>query len=144
MRKREARRDGSVPAPAGPWNPRALAATPGVAAVTPPVVDDSNAPGAYLLTVIPATAPQDQATTDLVGDLRDEVIPSAVAGTELEAHVTGVVAANIDLADFVARRAVIFVGAVLALSFLLLMMVFRSLLVPLKAVIMNVISRGVR
>jgi len=118
----------------------ALAATPGVAEVTPAVPDDPDAPGAFLLSVVPATAPQDEATTDLVTHLRDEVVPATVDGTGLDVDITGSVAANIDLTDFLAQRVLVFFGVVLALSFVLLMAVFRSLLVPLKAVVMNALA----
>ena len=118
----------------------ALAGTPGVAAVTPAAPDDPEAPGAYVMTVIPATAPQDEATDTLVTGLRDDVIPAAVAGTGLEVDVTGSAAANIDITDYMAERMFVVFGAVLTLSFVLLMVVFRSLLVPLKAVLMNLAS----
>jgi RND superfamily putative drug exporter len=121
---------------------RALAETPGVAAVTPAYPNRPGAPEAYLINVVPTTAPQDAATTELVTTLRDDVIPAAIAGTALDVKVTGTAAANIDFTDFLARRTFVFFGAVLALSFLLLMIVFRSLLVPLKAVVMNVLSIG--
>jgi RND superfamily putative drug exporter len=118
----------------------ALAATPGVAEVSPALADDAAAPAAFMLTVVPTTAPQDEATTDLVAHLRDDVVPAAVAGTGLDVDITGAVAANIDLTDFLAQRVLVFFGVVLALSFVLLMAVFRSLLVPLKAVVMNALS----
>jgi putative drug exporter of the RND superfamily len=118
----------------------ALAATPGVAEVTPAAPDDPDAPGAFVLSVIPATAPQDEATTDLVNRLRDEVVPAAVDGTTLDVNVTGAAAADVDLTDFLARRVLVFFGVVLSLSFVLLMAVFRSLLVPLKAVVMNALT----
>ena len=121
---------------------RALAETPGVAAVTPAFPNDPDAPEAYLFNLVPTTAPQDAATTELVTTLRDDVIPAAIAGTSLDVKVTGTAAANIDFTDFLAGRTFVFFGAVLALSFLLLMIVFRSLLVPLKAVVMNVLSIG--
>ena len=119
---------------------QALAETPGVAAVTPVFPNRPASPDAYLVTVFPTTAPQDEATSRLVTTLRDDVIPAATAGTALDVKVTGTAAANIDFTDFLARRTFAFFAAVLALSFLLLMMVFRSLLVPLKAVIMNLLS----
>jgi putative drug exporter of the RND superfamily len=121
---------------------RALAETPGVAAVTPAYPNRPAAPEAYLINLVPTTAPQDEATTELVTTLRDDVIPAAIAGTALDVKVTGTAAANIDFTDFLARRTFVFFGAVLALSFLLLMIAFRSLLVPLKAVVMNVLSIG--
>ena len=119
---------------------RALAETPGVAAVTAAFPNRPAAPEAYLFNLVPTTAPQDAATTELVEGLRNDVIPAAIAGTTLDVKVTGTAAANIDFTDFLARRTFVFFGAVLALSFLLLMVVFRSLLVPLKAVVMNVLS----
>jgi putative drug exporter of the RND superfamily len=119
---------------------RTLTGTPGVATVTPPVPDDAATPGAYMMTLVPTTAPQEAATTDLVADLRDDVVPAAVAGTGLDVDVTGLAATNIDTTDHLAGRMLVFFAAVLALSFVLLTIVFRSLLVPLKAVGMNVLS----
>jgi RND superfamily putative drug exporter len=119
---------------------QALARTPGVAAVSEPLPNDPRAPEAFLMTVIPTTAPQAEATSDLVTRLRDDVIPAAVTGAELDVKVTGTTAANIDLTNFLGRRVLLFFGVVLSLSFVLLLMVFRSLLVPLKAVIMNVLT----
>jgi putative drug exporter of the RND superfamily len=123
----------------------AIAATPGVASTTPPVPSDfedpANAP-AFLIQVIPESSPQDEETAELVATLREDVIPMAVEGTDLDVSVTGSVAANIDFTDYLSGRILIFFGAVLTLSFLLLMAVFRSLLVPLKAVVMNLLSIG--
>jgi putative drug exporter of the RND superfamily len=122
----------------------ALAATPGVASVSEPVPDDASTPGAYLMTVVPTTAPQDEATTDLVTSLRQDVIPGAVGdgadGAGLDVHVTGSAAANIDVTTYLADRMPAFFAAVLGVSFLTLMLVFRSVLVPLKAVAMNIMS----
>ncbi len=119
---------------------QALAATDGVAAVSPPIPNDPQAPDAFLMNLVPTTSPQAEETAELVTTLREEVVPTAVQGTDLDVKVSGAAAANIDFTDFLATRVLIFFGAVLALSFVLLMMVFRSLLVPIKAVIMNVIS----
>jgi RND superfamily putative drug exporter len=119
---------------------RALADTPGVAAVNPAFPNRVGDPDAYLINLVPTTAPQDAASTELVTRLRDTVIPGAIAGTTLDVKVTGTAAANIDFTDFLERRIPVFFGAVLALSFLLLMAVFRSILVPLKAVVMNILS----
>ena len=116
-----------------------LASTPGVAAVSPPVADDPSDPEAYVMTLIPASAPQDEATTDLVRSLRDHAVPAAAAAG-LDVHVTGSAATNIDVTDYLAERMPLFFAAVLGMSFLLLMAVFRSVLVPLKAVLMNVLS----
>jgi RND superfamily putative drug exporter len=120
----------------------AIADTPGVAIAAPPLTDDETAPTAVLWRIIPETAPQDEATTELVQTLRDDVLPSATAGSDLDVLVTGQVATQIDFSDFLAGRLPLFFGVVLTLSFLLLMVVFRSLLVPLKAVIMNLLSIG--
>jgi RND superfamily putative drug exporter len=119
---------------------RAMAGTPGVAAVTEPVADDPASPGAFVMTLVPTTAPQAEATNDLVTRLRHDVIPAAVGGTGLDVDVTGAAAANIDLTNYLGRRVFVFFGAVLGLSFVLLLLVFRSLLVPAKAVLMNVLA----
>ena len=75
-------------------------------------------------------------------NLRREVVPSAVAGSTLDVNVTGTVASSIDFTSYLSGRAPLFVGAVLAFSFVLLMIVFRSIVVPIKAVIMNLLSIG--
>ncbi|MDX2381757.1 MAG: MMPL family transporter, partial [Acidimicrobiia bacterium] len=78
----------------------------------------------------------------LVRTLREDVVPTAVGDSGQEIYVTGSVAAQIDFSTYLSQRIPIFFAAVLSLSFILLMMVFRSLLVPLKAVIMNLLSIG--
>ena len=80
----------------------AIGETPGVAAATPPRVNVDG--DAALVTVIPETGPQDQATEDLVHTLRDDVIPDVTDGTGLEAHVGGVSATNIDANENVSSR----------------------------------------
>ena len=91
-----------------------------------------------LVIAYPTTAPQDEATTKLIKTLRNDVIPE----TGVQAKVGGFTAAGVDFADVIgSRMPLLFIG-VLSLSFLLLMAVFRSLLVPLKAVIMNLLSIG--
>ncbi len=119
----------------------ALSKTPGVAFVSP--IDPAAAAiGAVPITLIPTTGPQDQATFDLVHRLRNEVVPKATAGTPLTALVGGWTPAGVDFSDVMGGRLPAFIGAVLLLSFLLLMAVFRSVLVPLKAVVMNLLSIG--
>jgi RND superfamily putative drug exporter len=113
---------------------------PGVAFAVPPQVNDAGEVAFVLL--FPTTSPQAEATGDLVHRLRDDVAPAVTAGTGAEVLVGGAPAAAVDFADFQARYLPVFIGAVLVLSFLLLMAVFRSLLVPLKAVIMNLLSIG--
>ena len=126
-----------------------IAADPGVQNVSDPFPNnieqatgefDPAATEAVILRIIPTTSPQDAITETTVERLRDDLIAPAVEGTGIDANLTGAVPANIDFSDFLAGRIIVFFGAVLAVSFLLLMMVFRSLLVPLKAVIMNVLS----
>jgi RND superfamily putative drug exporter len=118
----------------------ALRKTPGVVMVS----DFQPSPNgeAAIATLIPTTGPQDKATDSLVHHIRDDVLPSAVAGTDLSIHVGGMTASGIDFSDMIGKRLPIFIGAVLLLSFLLLLMVFRSVLVPLKAVLMNLLSIG--
>jgi len=112
----------------------------GVAQVLGPIPSPDG--GALQMIVIPTTGPQQAETAELVRTLRAETIPAALGGAELEVFVTGSVASSIDFSDYLGARLPIFFAAVLGLSFLLLMMVFRSLLVPLKAVIMNLLSIG--
>ena len=120
----------------------AVAADPGVAFVSPPQLNDPGNPGAALWNVVATTGPQDEATTDLVARLRDRVLPAPERAAGIDVQVTGPVAVNVDFSRYLASRLPYLFGAVLALSFLLLMVVFRSLLVPLKAVIMNLLSVG--
>ncbi|HEY5663756.1 MAG TPA: MMPL family transporter [Ilumatobacter sp.] len=120
-----------------------IAADPGVDSVSEPFASKRSDPdggSAYIVRIIPTSSPQDEVTEDTVQRLRGSVIPPVVAGTGVVAHLTGSVPANIDFSDYLGGRIPLFYGAVLAVSFLLLMMVFRSLLVPLKAVIMNMLS----
>jgi RND superfamily putative drug exporter len=118
----------------------AVADDPGVAQVNPPFVSEDES--AIAAEVLPTTAPQDEETTDLVGHIRDDVIPPAEEGTGYDVAVSGAVAINADFAHYLSERLLYFLAAVLILSFLLLMVVFRSVLVPLKAVIMNLLSIG--
>ena len=92
--------------------------------------------------IYPTTSPQDAKTTDLVHSLREETIPELVEGTGAKVYLSGIVAGNVDFADVMSEKVPLFIGAVLVLSFLLLMAVFRSVLVALKAVIMNILSIG--
>jgi RND superfamily putative drug exporter len=91
-----------------------------------------------LVMAYPTTAPQDEETSNLVHALRNTVIPS----TGVEARVGGFTAASVDFSDYLGKRLPYLIGIVLLVSFLLLMAVFRSLLVPLKAVLMNLLSVG--
>jgi len=114
--------------------------TPGVAQALGPIPSETQ--DAVLIRVVPETGPQEAATADLVDTLRDEVLPTATEGSDVDILVTGSVASSTDFSSYLAKRLPIFFAAVLGLSFLLLMMVFRSVLVPLKAVLMNLLSIG--
>lgn len=117
-----------------------LAATDGVAQVSPPVPNEALTSAVIYL--YPESAPQDEATTELVHHLRDDVVPAATAGTDLDVDVGGITPIFTDFTDQVSQRLPLFFAVVIGLSFLLLMLVFRSLLVPLKAAIMNLLSIG--
>jgi putative drug exporter of the RND superfamily len=119
---------------------RELNQTEGVVFATEPIPNDSG--DAAIIQVQPTTSPQDKETAHLVNRLRDDVVPDAVAGTTADVKVGGATAAVVDFSRYTADRLPWFIAAVLVLSFLLLMVVFRSLLVPLKAVIMNLLSVG--
>ncbi len=117
-----------------------LGGVDGVANTTP-VIPAPNGEAA-MLQVLPTSAPQAEATTELVDRLRQQVIPTAEAGTDLTVLVGGGPAGVVDFAAFTADRLPVFIAVVLAVSFLVLMLVFRSVLVPLKAVLMNLLSIG--
>jgi RND superfamily putative drug exporter len=108
--------------------------------VTSPVLNDSA--DAALYTVTPAAAPESEATEDLVAALRTEIFPAGVEALGASAHVAGTTANFIDLADRISSRLPWFIGAVVAASFILLVVVFRSVLVPLKAAVLNLLSIG--
>jgi putative drug exporter of the RND superfamily len=110
----------------------------GVASVSPAIL---NAAGdTALVRLVATTSPQDKASEDLVDTLRNNSLPAAVVGTDLTVHVGGMVAANVDTTRGTFARLPLFFGGVLLVSFLLLMMVFRSVLVPAKAVVMNLLA----
>jgi len=115
---------------------------PGIAQVAGPIPNDRENPTAVLWQVIPDTAPQDEATTDLVHTLRSDVLPKIDQKLGTDVKITGPVAANIDFSDYLAARIWYFYGAVLLLSFLFLLVVFRSILVPASAVVMNLLAIG--
>jgi RND superfamily putative drug exporter len=117
-----------------------LETTIGVDSVTEPqVLGDSDL---ALINVFPDSAPQDEETTDLVHRLRNDRIPPVESETGMEVLTTGGPPGVVDFSDYIGERLPIFIGAVLALSFLLLLVVFHSIVVPLKAVLMNLLSIG--
>ena len=119
-----------------------LATTPGVVSVSPAVPNDVAAPTAVLWNLYPTGSPQSAEAADLVERLRGDVVPSVVGESGLDVKVPGSVAVNVDFSSYLADRLPVFFAVVLLLSFVLLMAVFRSLLVPLKAVLMNLLSIG--
>jgi RND superfamily putative drug exporter len=122
---------------------KALGDTRGVGAVTPPIPDKEL--DAAVIVVAPTTGPSDPETADLVTRLRTDVVPTALEGTAIhpdQVDVGGSTAEFIDITDRIRGRIVPFMAAVIAGSFLLLTMVFRSLVVPLKAAVMNLLSIG--
>jgi RND superfamily putative drug exporter len=102
----------------------------------------NSAEDAAVIVAVPPSAPDSEQTDALVRELRDELLPKTVAGTDANVYVGGSTAAFIDLSDRITDRLPLFIGAVVGLSFILLMMVFRSVFVPLKAAIMNLLSIG--
>ena len=123
---------------------RELAATfrgePGVEFVPEPVVNDAG--DAAIVTVIPTGSPQDEETRDLVNHLRDDVVPDTLGDSGLIAHIGGVTAALEDQSEHITGRMPQFLIGVVGLSFLLLLVAFRSPLISLKAAIMNLLSVG--
>jgi putative drug exporter of the RND superfamily len=111
-----------------------------VAQVSPPVPNASG--DTAVLQVTPRTGPADPDTEALVHDLRATTLPEALDGTGATAYVGGVTAIHIDLTDRASERLPWFILTVIGLSLLLLMMVFRSVWVPIKAAAMNVLSIG--
>jgi uncharacterized membrane protein YdfJ with MMPL/SSD domain len=118
----------------------ALESAPGVQSVAPPRV---NAAGTAAVFAIQATTrPADPRTADLVHRLRDTVIPDATRGEGITAYVGGVTAAYDDLATIISSRLPLVIAVVLALSFIVLLAAFRSVLVPLKAILCNLLAVG--
>ena len=117
-----------------------LANVSGVARVGPVVPSDDER--VAVIQVIPETSPQSTRTKALIDHLRDDVIPSELRGTGARVDVGGITAGGVDVTKTLSDRLPIFIGGVLGLSFLLLLAVFRSVLVPVKAVVMNLLSIG--
>ncbi|MGA5823907.1 MMPL family transporter [Kitasatospora sp. NPDC094028] len=117
---------------------QALTNLPGAAGTAPLQLSPDGA--VLFATVIPASAPQDRATTDLVNHLSDTVLPDAVAGTGAKTYVTGNTAAQVDFLDIVSRRLILIIAVVVGLAFLIILAVFRGLLVAVKAAVLNLLS----
>ena len=118
----------------------AVGADAGIDAVAPPEVNAEA--GVATLVAFPTTGPEDDATRDTLERLRADVIPPVLARSPARAHVGGQTAGFADVSDRVNDRLPLFIAAVILLSFLLLVLVFRSIVVPLKAALMNLLSIG--
>ena len=116
----------------------AMRTTAGVVDVSPANVNEAG--DTAVIAVTPSTAPQDQQTSQLVKHLRHDVIGPTLAGTGSVAYVGGATAAVIDIGARISQRMPIFFAIVIGLSFLLLMAVFRSVVIPIKAAVMNLLS----
>jgi RND superfamily putative drug exporter len=118
----------------------ALRNTPGIAFVAPTQFSQSGA--AAMIIAVPTTSPQAAKTQALVQTLRNKVFPAATAGTGVKALVGGETAGSVDASSYLSARLPWVIGAVILLSFLLLMAVFRSVLIPVKAAAVNLLSVG--
>ncbi len=117
-----------------------LAKANGVKSVSEPLVNKKGTAAVY--TLIPTTSPSDLKTEDLVSLLRDTTIPDATKGQGMTAFVGGTTAAYVDLADKITSKLPLVILVVAGLSFLVLLVGFRSILVPAQAAVMNLISVG--
>jgi RND superfamily putative drug exporter len=131
--------------PADGRGPRALAAigsalrsTPDVVSVSGPVLSADGATAVYQ--AFPSTSPQSQATSDLVGRLRHDQLPAVAQRTGARLLVGGATAAGIDFAHVLGGKLLLFIGLVVGLGGLLLLVVFRSIAIPLQAAAMNLLS----
>ncbi|HWK81434.1 MAG TPA: MMPL family transporter [Thermomicrobiales bacterium] len=116
----------------------ALTGTSGVAFASQPIPNQQG--DTAVIQVVPLTAPQDKATEDLINRLRDQVIPQATQGTDLQVYIGGSTATFADLASATSARLPLYIAIVAGLSILILMAVFRSVLIPIKAAIANLLS----
>jgi putative drug exporter of the RND superfamily len=113
---------------------------PGVMAVTSPKV--SPAGNAAVAVLYPSSAPQAEQTATLLGHLRTQVVPAAEAGRGLHVLIGGTTATQVDFSDGLAGRLPFFIAIVVVLAFILLMLVFRSLVIPAIASVVNLLSVG--
>lgn len=115
-----------------------LTKTHGVAHVTPPRTGPDGE--VLVTTVVPTTGPQSAGTAALFADLTDTAVPDALEGTGARGYLTGSTAGQIEFRDTVGERLPLIIGIVLVAAFLLLTVVFRSLVIPLKAVALNLLT----
>ncbi len=118
----------------------AMTGVSGVAAVAPAKFNPAG--DVVTISVYPTSSPQAYETTQLVSQLRDETIPPVESSTGMHVYVGGVTAGAVDFAAVLGKKLPLFIGVVVLLSALLLMIVFRSLVIPLQAAFMNLLSIG--
>jgi RND superfamily putative drug exporter len=116
----------------------ALRQTPGVASVAAPRLNSGHDTAA--IAVYPTTSPQSAATTSLVKHLRNDVLPPIAKATGTAVYVGGATATQVDFAHVLAGKLPLFIGLVVLISALLLLIVFRSLVIPVQAALMNLLS----
>ncbi|MEU7241409.1 MMPL family transporter [Streptomyces sparsogenes] len=116
--------------------PETLRGTEGVASVSR--AEPSTSGDTAVITVVPTTAPQSRATSDLVARLRHQVLPKAAESTSLQVYVGGLTAGYDDFATVIVGKLPLFVGVVVGLGGVLLLLAFRSIGIPVKAAVMNV------
>jgi RND superfamily putative drug exporter len=117
-----------------------LSSEPGIATVAPPRFNDAG--DTAVIIAYPTTGPEAAATASLVHRIRTEVVPSASASTGIKVLVGGETAAGVDASSYLSHRLRWVIALVILLSFLLLMAVFRSVAIPIKAAVMNLVSMG--
>ncbi|MEU3190301.1 MMPL family transporter [Streptomyces sp. NPDC006992] len=119
---------------------KALDGTSGTARVTPP--EPAGNGDALTAAVVPRGGPQDASTTRLFDELKDEVLPRAVRGYPAHTYVTGTTAAQLDFVQLVSGRLPLIIGVVVALALVIILIVFRGVLVAVKAAVLNLLSIG--
>ncbi len=118
----------------------ALSTTPGIVQVSPIISSPDGTVG--LLQVIPTTGPQDIKTSNLITLLRSTVIPKALAGSTTPIYVGGTTAIFDDFATVISGKLPLFIGVIILLGCLLLLLAFRSFVIPLTAGVMNLLAAG--
>jgi RND superfamily putative drug exporter len=117
-----------------------IAATPGIAAVTPAQLDKAGTTAFF--NAVATKGPAEKSTATLVEHLRASVIPAAEKGTDMTADVGGTTAGNVDLAARISDKLPLQILVVIALSFVLLILAFRTAVIPAQAAVMNLLSIG--
>jgi len=113
---------------------------PGVAQVSEVPVTSKTKVG--IIEVVPTTSPESKATSDLIVNLRKNIIPSAEKNTNLHVYVGGITAIFNDFASVIGSKLPLFLAVIIGLGFLILMVAFRSLVIPLTAAVMNLLAIG--